>query len=483
MTDTTDTESPSNAGLFTNATSLLVGRFAIAVMGWAATVLVVRTLGTEDFGRFSLVFSILGMTSIVTELGLGRVAIAGVLDDDADPESFAGTYVVLRLLLGVVGYFAALAVVFAAGYEADVVKATAIAGIVVLIATPSNAYNLAFQAHLKMSMVAVAEVLGQLALLAVTTALAVSGGGLLWFMVPAVVSELVIVALKIRPARALIAFRYSIRPTVWAALLREAIPLSIGGAVVTLYSRVDAVMLSQMDTFTAVGQYGVAAKFADVARFVATSLSVPILTVFVRSWPHDQARFRQAIGDGMSFLGFFVGGLICSLVVFADEVVPFLYGADFSAAGDATRLLVVGACITFFSSLAFNVLIAADRRLAYPVAAVIGLLANIGLNLVLIPRFSFDGAAVATVLTNAVVVAVIWSQVRRLGRFRPDNLTRLTMLIPATAAGVLVGVTLDQLVAWPVAGLAGGLVYVAGVELTGALGPGGLRGLVRSRPQ
>lgn len=483
MTDTADRADAPTPSLFSNATSLLAGRFAIAVMGWAATVLVVRTLGTDDFGRFSLVFSILGMTSIVTELGLGRVAIAGVLDEEGDPDAFAGTYVVLRLVLGVIGYVAALGVVIVAGYETDVVKATAIAGIVVLIATPSNAYNLAFQAHLKMSMVAVAEVIGQLGLLAVTAALAVADAELLWFMVPAVVSEFIRISIKIPPARALIAFRYSIRPGVWAALIREAVPLSIGGAVVTLYSRVDAVMLSQMDTFTAVGQYGVAAKFADVAQFVATSLSLPILTVFVRSWPHDLTRFRQAIGEGLSFLGFFVGGLISSLVVFADDVVPFLYGADFSPAGDATRLLVVGACITFFSTLAFNVLIAADRRLAYPIAAVIGLLVNIGLNLVLIPRFSFDGAAVATVSTNLVVVAVIWTQVRRLGSFRPDGLARLALLVPATVVGVGVGLALEQVVAWPVAGLAGGLTYVAGAELSGALGPAGVRGLVRSRAE
>ena len=98
------------AGLVGNASALLIGRLVVAAFGWAGTILIVRSLGAEAFGQFAFVFSLLGMMSIVSDLGLGRVAISGVLDPDRDRAEFAGTYVVLRTLLGVVAY--ALAVGF-----------------------------------------------------------------------------------------------------------------------------------------------------------------------------------------------------------------------------------------------------------------------------------------------------------------------------------------------------------------------------------
>jgi O-antigen/teichoic acid export membrane protein len=58
-------------------------------MGWVGTVIIARSLTQEEFGQFTLVFSLLGMLSIVTELGTGRVAISGVLDESGDPATFA----------------------------------------------------------------------------------------------------------------------------------------------------------------------------------------------------------------------------------------------------------------------------------------------------------------------------------------------------------------------------------------------------------
>src|SRR5690606_8958351 len=135
-------------GLYRNAGSLLVSRVVMAALGWAGSLLIVRDLSTEDFGRFPFVFSVLGMLSIVTDMGTGRVAVAGFLADPERSGAFAGSYVVLRSLMGVAGYLAALVFVIAGGYEPQIVRATAVAGLVVVFATPSSAYSLAFQAHL-----------------------------------------------------------------------------------------------------------------------------------------------------------------------------------------------------------------------------------------------------------------------------------------------------------------------------------------------
>ncbi|MGI9616558.1 MAG: flippase [Acidimicrobiales bacterium] len=467
-------------GLFGNASALLVGRVGIAVMGWAGTVIIVRSLSEEGFGQFTLVFSILGMTSIITELGLGRVAIAGVIDDSDDPGGFAGTYVVLRFMLGVLGYLIAVAAVVVAGYPAIVVRATALAGVMVVVATPSNAYNLVFQAQLRMQLVAVAQVIGQAAQLALTVAVALRGGGLLWFIVPAVVAEVVIIAIKLGAVRSLLDIRYAMRPAVWLALLKEAVPLSLGGAMVTLYNRVDSVMLSQLDTFASVGVYGVAAKFADLVRFVASAVTLPILTLFVRTWPNDPLAFRDALQRGCRFLGFFGAIIVVQFIVFADDVIEVLYGSKFVVAADATRLLIVAAALNFFTALAFSAMVSARRHRAYPATALVGLMVNIALNLWLIPRSSFDGAAVATLATNSIVVVVIWIQLLRLpglGRFRLGFLARF---VPPAIGAALAGWSADAVLPWPAAALLAGLVYVLLIEVVRAVGPEGMRGHVRN---
>ncbi len=82
----TDAES-----LISSSGALIASRLAVAVMGWAGTVLIVRNLSTADWGRFSFIFGFLGLLSVITDLGVGRLAIAGLLEEHTDRSRFAGS--------------------------------------------------------------------------------------------------------------------------------------------------------------------------------------------------------------------------------------------------------------------------------------------------------------------------------------------------------------------------------------------------------
>jgi O-antigen/teichoic acid export membrane protein len=59
------------------------------------------------------------------------------------------------------------------------------------------------------------------------------------------------------------------------------------------------------------------------------------------------------------------------------------------------------------------ILVASGRHRIYPWIALGGLLFNIVVNIVLIPRMSFNGAAVATVSTELLLFVAIWIVVRQ----------------------------------------------------------------------
>ena len=67
----------------------------------------------------------------------------------------------MRGALGLLAYAVAMAFVVLAGYPPEVVRAMAVAGLVVVLASPSNAYDAVFQADVRVGPVAVANVVGQ----------------------------------------------------------------------------------------------------------------------------------------------------------------------------------------------------------------------------------------------------------------------------------------------------------------------------------
>ncbi|MFC7446470.1 oligosaccharide flippase family protein [Rhodococcus daqingensis] len=420
--------------------TVLASRVAIAAMGWAGSVVVARSLSADEWGQFSFVFVLLGLLSVVTDLGVGRVVLARLMDDDPDEVALtASSFVALRTLLGVVGYVVAVAYVLILGYPSEVVRATAIAGLVVLFATPGNALSVLFQSRHRLTYVAVAESLGQAVQLALTILAAIFAPYLLVFVIPAIVNELVALSWKsrgvhrkvlgVRPARRIEVAR-------WREMLREALPLAIGFALTIALTKIDVLMLSLMDTFDAVGLYSIGYKFSDIMDTMALAVVAPVSTLLVAAWPARPEVFRRRSRDAGIAFGLMGAVAVASFWPSANAVIELLYGERFGQSTFAAQLLVVAAALTAPVLLGLFLLASAGHQRSYPLVAAGGLVLNIGLNLVLIPRYSFEGSAVATVATMAAMVVALWIVIARVVPIRGLLPVRAMLGLACVAAAV-----------------------------------------------
>ncbi|MCW2816293.1 MAG: hypothetical protein JWN84_3748 [Nocardioides sp.] len=459
----------------------MASRLVQAVLGWGGTVLIARSLDVDEFGRFTLIFTVLGVMSVVTDMGIGRIAVRGMLDEEGrDTSHFAGAYLVLRSIMGVVGYVVAILAVLLLGYPDEVVAATAVAGLVVVLATPSAALDVVFQARMRMGTVSACGVAGLMGQFALTAAIAAAGGSLLLFTIPAVAAQVVVLALKAPVAHRLVPLHAVFDRRLWGSMLREAVPLSLGIGLATVYYRVDAIMLSKLDTFEAVGLYGVSYKFIDIVHFAATAVTVPLLTVLVRSWPDDVTAFRDAARRGAMLLGILGGIAAVGLIGFARPLTDLLYGAGYAESARATQVLVVAQVLTLFASLVLTCLIAVDRHRAYALVTLTGLVLNVGANFVLIPRYSYEGAAWATLGSEVVVLSALILLLRRVPQLAPFGIGRLVVAPVAVAVAVAVGRAADLAVPWVLAAVLAVAVFAAIAYFGGLTSAAGLRGPSRT---
>ncbi len=119
----------------------------------------------------------------------------------------------------------------------------------------------------------------------------------------------------------------------------------------------------------------------------------------------------------------------------------------------------------FYTALCFTTLMAVKRNVLYPVAALAGVALNIGLNLLMIPRYSYTGSSVATVITEVVVLAIMGVGVIRIPGVLPfpwRPLGKIALAGGSTAA--LMALTLPVL-PWPVSVLAGAASFFVVLHL------------------
>lgn len=447
--------------------AILASRVVVAALGWAGSVVIARSLSSEEWGQFSFVFALLGVMSIVTDLGVGRVVLADLIGADRDEIArTASSFLALRTVLGVVGYVCALGYVVLLRYPGEVVVATAVAGVVVILATPSHALTVLYQSRHRMLGVAVAESLGQVLQLALTVAAALFAPMLLLFILPVVANEAFKLIVKglgitrpsvgIHPARQVGVHR-------WKPMFVEAIPLAIGFALTVATMKIDILMLSLLDTYDAVGLYSIGYKFSDIIDTFALAAAAPISTLLVAAWPAEPSVFRDR--TRMAAVLFGLGGAVCVVAFWpsAEPLIRLLYGDRFAPSASAARLLVVGAALTALIILGIFLLTAAGKQRSYPWVAITGLAVNVGLNLVLIPRMSYDGAAISTVVTWAVSVTLLWIVIARVMPI--DGLLPLPRLAGLTVITVILcaagSFTVDAVPGlWPVVSVAGVVLLI-----------------------
>lgn len=171
------------------------------------------------------------------------------------------------------------------------------------------------------------------------------------------------------------------------------LPLIPAAAASWAIFAVDRTLVAALRNFDEAGLYGLGAKVTAPMMLLTSAFAVA-WAPFIFGQP--PARRRDLRARALTAVVAGSAALLVCIVVFAPELVDLLGGGDFAEARDA----VPGVALGWMGWAAGTVLattFAIERR-----TRVIGVvtsgaaIVNVGLNLVLIPEFGFEGAAWAT---------------------------------------------------------------------------------------
>jgi len=234
-----------------------------------------------------------------------------------------------------------------------------------------------------------------------------------WYLVATLLSATIAVAhVLIRLDRPVLSARAAARD--W----REGFFFAIGASSASIYNDIDKTMVAALSTATAAGVYGAASRAVGAAF-------TPILAVFTASYYRFFAAGARGIDGTIALAARLAAPLLGLGVVatgalwFAAPLAPRVLGADFASAEAAIRWLALVPLLQTIFYLAGDVLTGAGYQKLRSGIQVGAAALNIGLNFCLIPLYSWRGAAVATITTDAALAFALWAAVvRRSRRFR-----------------------------------------------------------------
>jgi len=450
----------ATSNILHNTGLLAVSSLLVRALGLGMVVVLARYLGAEGYGTYQRAEAFVFLFSIVANLGLDFILTREVARRSTRVSEYLAGVVTLKLLLWPMCLALVLGLAYARGYQGDFLWGIWCYSVILLLNSIGQALDGVFQGLDSMSYTAIANVVNQVVFVALGLTFVLLHKDLRWILsglvvagaVRLVVSASLLTRLHIRWTKP--------KPATLWYLLKQSIPLALAASFVSVYYQLDSVLLGDLKGNDQVGWYKASAKFLMFFTVLRDSFLVAIFPVFAAVAGGDRGRMGRLVTQAVRYqliVAFYF--VVC--FVFLSRVAPRLLGPEFV---NTARVLPVMAWILVPQTISITmgrVLVATGNQKRVMVAAGLALLVNVGLNLTLIPRFGYMGAAVAGAASEIAVALVNVHYVKRY--VAPTRIIG-GILRPAIAAA-LVGLVLYLLpglhlyLALPLSGL----LYLAGL--------------------
>jgi PST family polysaccharide transporter len=379
-------------------------------VGLLITVWIARYLGPEEFGILNYAVAYVGLFLPVAMLGLDQVVLRDLVQHSDRSGETLGTAFGLKLFAGIASYAMAISVAIVSKPNEPLLHTMIALVGGVLISQSMDTVDFWFLSQVRAKNTVIARNASFLVVSCVRLGLLIGSASLIAFGAAAAL-EAVLTAIALLVAYRLTAGHFRTwrltRQRAWE-LMRVSWPLVFSHIAITIYMKIDQVMLLELlQDEMEVGVYAAAVRISEVWYFIPTAIVSSVMPALIRSRQTDSALYEKRTQQLLSKLAILAYAVAIPVTLLAAPMVHLLFGSEYGAAAP-TLAVHIWAGLFVCLGLAQNAWLINEGYTRFTlVSTVCGAVLNIGLNFALIPTYKSLGAAVATLVSYGITVAVL----------------------------------------------------------------------------
>ncbi len=245
-----------------------------------------------------------------------------------------------------------------------------------------------------------------------------------------------------------------LRPQISSGITRHIRPMLIlvgYSFALTIYVNSDTTLLGIFKGDADVGIYSIAAKIYLVVKQVLNAsimVSVPRIASYLGKG--DKESYKKLLSSVFDFLLLLVLPSMVGLFMMSDEVVFLAGGAEYTAASLPLKILSVALCFAVFGCYFSNCYLLPnklDKEMF--IATIAGCVVNIGLNCIVIPKYSYIGTAGTTLLAEMIVIIICIIKSRNVEKVTVNTRNMVSVLagcVSIVAVCIIFKLSINQLI-------------------------------------
>lgn len=406
---------PALRQLLRNAGWLLLSDGTVLVAGLLGTLVAARALGAQEFGRITLVWSVVGVAHLLVDVRAWE-AVTRYLSEFTSRQQPALALATLKLALlaeGVVALLGFGLIWLASGWVSTrlfndaSLRPLILLGAVTLVV---SAFDRTARAVLRVfdrfgALGLCSAIEAVLSLLLVIVAVAVGGrakGVLVAHLAAAAAGAILLLAVAAREIRArLWAARASARLSAVSRYRHEMLAFvghsAVRASLKVLTRRFDLILLGHFRSPAEVGMYGAALRLAQVMEEISDPLYFAAFPQLARAWVEARDEFFRLLRAMAAGLAVLTSAVVAVGAVAAPFIVALTLGPTYAAAAEPFRLLLFATGVAVATLWATPAMLGSGHPAAATTAATAGAAVLVVMLVALVPTWGMDGAAWARV--------------------------------------------------------------------------------------
>lgn len=387
-------------------TSWVIGEKILRIIAaLVISVWVARYLGPDDFGTLNYAQSLVGLLTAISTLGLNGILVREILQNKVNTNKLIGTVFILQTIGSVVIMLSIFLFIYFTETAEITSKILIIFGAITFLQS-FNVIESFFQSKVLSKYTVKSSVISLIISSILKILLIVYKFPLIYFAIVMFIENLVLVFGYVHYYNKKNDVNFSVSFSIKLAksLLKDSWPLILSSIVVSIYMKIDQVMIKEMISSKAVGFYSAAVRLSEAWYFVPTVIGSSLFPAIMNAKKNGTKVYYERLQNlyDLMFLLAIVIAIPISLV--SKPLVQFLYGTEYLQSSEILTIHIWTGIFVFLGVSRSGWIIAENLQKFSTIYLSIGMVTNVTLNYIFINNYGITGAAYATLISQSVSV-------------------------------------------------------------------------------
>jgi O-antigen/teichoic acid export membrane protein len=425
-----------------NTSALLVAQVVSYLLGFFYGMYTARYLGPASLGILSFALAFTAIFAVLPDFGLQSVIMREVARDKSLAPKYRANISLMKIILVVITFGLIALTINLMDYPEETIKVVYLIGLSVIFAAFTQVFFAIFLAYESMEYLAIGQILNAALMLGgvilairyhfsvVAFATLYSIASLIFLGYGLAVYRLKFSNQASTSAAKIIEFDWSF----WKPTIKQAFPFFLAAAFVVISFRTDIVLLSMMKGDMAVGWYSAARGLIEALLLIPGALLAAMYPVLSSFHISSQESLKLAYQKSFKYLLILGLPIAVGTTILANRIILAIYQSSFAQSITILQVLIWVVPFIFLNAMFGTVMGATNRQWLGMKVSLLCTISNVVMNIILIPRYSYIGAAIAFIVSGLVAFILYFYFLSKLVSKIPAH---KLIIKPVIASGVM----------------------------------------------